>query len=76
MPLENLVHHPISLQRLLGHGRVLRLATNMRIHAQYVVPLNVCVMLDVQAEVFIDVQLDRVFIEHCHNRSCPSAPGS
>ncbi|MNY39729.1 hypothetical protein D3C86_1744310 [compost metagenome] len=55
---------------------MLRLATNMCIHAQYVVPLNVCVMLDVQAEVFIDVQLDRVFIEHCHNRSCPSTPGS
>ncbi|MNY49564.1 hypothetical protein D3C86_1849990 [compost metagenome] len=64
MALENLVHHPIGLQRLLGHGGVLRLATNMRIHAQYVVPLNVGVMLDGQAEVFIGVQFDRVFIEH------------
>ncbi|MNL43905.1 hypothetical protein D3C87_1664440 [compost metagenome] len=62
--LENLVHHPVSLQRLAGHRRMLRLATNMRIHAQYVVPLNVGVMLDGQAEVFIGVQFDRVFVEH------------
>ncbi len=50
---EDLVHHPISFEGLFGDSGMLRIATDMRVHAEDVVPLNVFVMGDFQTDLFV-----------------------
>ncbi|MNR05556.1 hypothetical protein D3C85_1215940 [compost metagenome] len=43
---------------------MLRFTPDMCIHAQHVMPLDVRMVVDVQAELFIGMQLNRILIEH------------
>jgi len=53
VPFEDLVHHPIGLQGLFGDSGMLRIATDVRVHAEDVMPLNVFVMGDFQTDLFV-----------------------